>query len=40
MHKIIGDASQQKSELEDLQNIMKNKLNLEDVAEALDLKED
>ena len=40
MHKIIGEASQQKSELEDLQNIIKNKANLEDVAEALDLKAD
>ena len=40
MHKIIAEASQHKSELGDLQNIMKNKANLEDVAEALDLKAD
>ena len=40
MHKIIGGATQQKSELGDLQKMMKNKANLEDVAEALDLKAD
>ena len=40
MHKIIGGATQQKCELGDLQKMMKNKANLEDVAEALDLKAD
>ena len=40
IYKIIGGSTQQKSEISDLKNIMKNKANLEDVAEALDLKAD
>ena len=40
IHKIVGNSSQQKSEILDLQNLMKNKANLEDVAEALELKAD
>ena len=40
IYKIIGGSTQQKSEISNLKNIMKNKANLEDVAEALDLKAD
>ena len=40
IYKIIGGNTQQKSEIADLKNVMKNKANLEDVAEALDLKAD
>ena len=40
IYKIIGGTTQQKSEISELKNIMKNKANLEDVAEALDLKAD
>ena len=40
IYKLIGGNSQQKTELEDLQNIIKTKANLEDVAEALELKAD
>ena len=40
IYKIIGGTTQQKSEISDLKNIMKNKANLEDVTEALELKAD
>ena len=40
VYKIIGGATQQKTEIVDLQKDIKNKANLEDVAEALDLKAD
>ena len=40
IYKIIGGSTQQKSEISDLKNIMKNKANLEDVTEALELKAD
>ena len=40
VYKILEENSQQKNEIADLQNIMKNKANLEDVAEALELKAD
>ena len=40
IYKIIGGATQQKSELSDLKNIIKNKANLDDVTEALELKAD
>ena len=40
IYKLIGGNSQQKTEIEGLQNIIKTKANLEDVAEALELKAD
>ena len=40
MHKMVGGTSQQKAEIVDLQNTVKNKANLDDVAEALELKAD
>ena len=36
----MGGNSQQKAEIVDLQNILKGKANLDDVAEALELKAD
>ena len=40
IYKIIGGTTQQKVDIIDLKNILKNKANLEDVAEALELKAD
>ena len=40
MYKMLEGNTQQKNEIADLQNMMKNKANLEDVAEALELKAD
>ena len=39
-NQIMGGNSQQKAEIVDLQNILKGKANLDDVAEALELKAD
>ena len=40
IYKMLEGNTQQKNEIADLQNMMKNKANLEDVAEALELKAD
>ena len=40
INKILGNSTQQKTEIVDLQNIMKSKANLDDVAEALESKAD
>lgn len=40
IYKVIGGTTQQKADIVDLKNILKNKANLEDVAEALELKAD
>ena len=40
IHKLIGGNEQQKTEIVDLKNDIKTKANLDDVAEALDLKAD
>ena len=40
IYKLLGGNTQQKTEIENLQNIIKNKANLEDVEEALELKAD
>lgn len=40
IHTIIGGTTQQKSEISDIKNVIKNKANLEDVQEALELKAD
>ena len=37
IYKVIGGTTQQKADIVDLKNILKNKANLEDVAEALEL---
>ena len=40
IYKMLEGNTQQKNEIADLQNMMKNKANLEDVAETLELKAD